>query len=377
MSSNLLDMPRQFAEDLAKPFLGREEQARLITIALMTREHLVMIGEPGTAKSALVRRAAELLNAKFFMYLLTKYTEPSELFGPIDIIAFKQGIYKRITEGRLPEAEIAFLDEIFNANSSILNTLLSILNERVIYDRTPIQVPLWSLFAASNNVPDEKELAALYDRILLRDFVTPLDETLWTKMLRKGMELEYYPIKSERKYTLEQFKQIYNMLPSVNVEPVISKLAKILGIVTNKGVFVSDRRKGKLIKIVAANAILNGRTYATEDDLMVLANVLSSTKDDYAIIRAVLIEHVQSSEKYLYELKEIENNLNEIQKKLDTPESDMSSLTDLIRSLRAARERVEAMKKEALSDEVRKRADQVIGLIDQLVDKAGKKLTLI
>ena len=102
----ILRVPRLFMEELSRPFLQREEQARLITIALMTKEHLVMIGEPGTAKSALVRRAAELLNAKFFLYLLTKYTEPAELFGPIDVVALKNGVYKRITENRLLDAQV-------------------------------------------------------------------------------------------------------------------------------------------------------------------------------------------------------------------------------------------------------------------------------
>jgi len=212
-TQELLKIPKQFANDLARPFIERNEQAKLITIALMTREHLVMIGEPGTAKSALVRRAAELLNAKFFMYLLTKYTEPSELFGPIDVLALKNGVFKRITEGRLLEAEIVFLDEIFNASSGILNTLLSIINERVVYDQTQIHVPLWSLFAASNNIPEDKELQALYDRLLLRDFVKPVDETLWTQMIKKGLELEYNPDKPEKKYSLEQFKKIYQLLP--------------------------------------------------------------------------------------------------------------------------------------------------------------------
>jgi len=99
VSSNqqLLEYPKKFVELLSAPFIGREEEAKVITLALLSKEHVILIGEPGTAKSALARRAAELLNAKFFMYLLTKYTEPAELFGALDINALKQGIYKRTT----------------------------------------------------------------------------------------------------------------------------------------------------------------------------------------------------------------------------------------------------------------------------------------
>ncbi|MEM1713463.1 MAG: AAA family ATPase, partial [Desulfurococcaceae archaeon] len=100
----------RFKSELEKPFIGRGEEALVITLALMTSEHVVLIGEPGTAKSALARRAADLLRARFFKYLLTKYTEPDELFGSLDILAFKVGKYVRVTKNKLPEAEIAFLD---------------------------------------------------------------------------------------------------------------------------------------------------------------------------------------------------------------------------------------------------------------------------
>ena len=154
--NDLLGKAGEFVEKLAEPFVGREEEARVIALGIITGEHVVLIGEPGTCKSALARRAADLINAKFFKYLLTKFTEPDELFGPLDINALKQGRYVRITRNKLPEAEIAFIDEIFNANSAILNMFLTIMNERILYDGySEIKVPLWTMIAASNTVPDE------------------------------------------------------------------------------------------------------------------------------------------------------------------------------------------------------------------------------
>ena len=370
----ILRVPRLFMEELSRPFLQREEQARLITIALMTKEHLVMIGEPGTAKSALVRRAAELLNAKFFLYLLTKYTEPAELFGPIDIVALKNGVYKRITENRLLDAHVVFLDEIFNANSSILNTLLSIINERVVYDQTQIQVPLWSLFAATNRVPDETELEALYDRLLIREFVRPLDETLWTSMLKKGLELEYATPKAERKFSLDEFRQIYEILPKVNVDGVIPKIPKILIAVNEKEIGISDRRKGKLLKIIAANALIEGRSYATEDDLMILKNIFAKDMDDYEKINTILTELIQTTEKYMREFEEIQHNLKVIDEQLSSSTDTRLSvmLPDLLKSLKTARERIEIMRQGVSNENVLKKSDEIIQFIDALLARVAK-----
>ena len=144
---------RQVAESLEKQFLGKSEVVRLLLIAVVAREHAVLIGPPGTAKSALLRTLATLLDARYFEYLLTRFTEPNELFGPVDIAAFREGTYRRRTEGMLPEAEIVFLDEVFNSNSAILNALLSLLNERRFTSGGQVlECPLISVFGASNEV---------------------------------------------------------------------------------------------------------------------------------------------------------------------------------------------------------------------------------
>ncbi|MCU0674230.1 MAG: AAA family ATPase [Myxococcota bacterium] len=124
---------QQVARHLERTFLGKTETIRLMLIAALAGEHMVLIGPPGTAKSALVRMFSKLVQASYFEYLLTRFTEPNEIFGPIDIAAFREGQYKRRTESMLPlpESEIVFLDEVFKANSAILNSLLSVLNERV------------------------------------------------------------------------------------------------------------------------------------------------------------------------------------------------------------------------------------------------------
>src|SRR5213080_4054159 len=120
----------QIARTLESRFLGKDEVIRLLLIATLAGEHAVLVGPPGTAKSALIRMFARLLQANYFEYLLTRFTEPNEIFGPVDIAAFREGRYQRNTAGMLPEAEVVFLDEVFKSNSAILNALLTLLNER-------------------------------------------------------------------------------------------------------------------------------------------------------------------------------------------------------------------------------------------------------
>jgi hypothetical protein len=122
-------------------------------------------GSPGTAKSALVRAIAQAFGGSYFERLLTKFSTPEELFGPISLKALEQDRYERVTAGKLPEAEFAFVDEVFKANSAILNSLLTAMNERLFHnDGAPAQMPLVSLFGASNELPEGKELEALFDR---------------------------------------------------------------------------------------------------------------------------------------------------------------------------------------------------------------------
>ena len=124
-SAQFQDVARQ----LNTQFLDKQEIIRLMLVSAIAGEHMVIVGPPGTAKSAMIDMFARLLDAKFFEYLLTRFTEPNELFGPVDIAAFREGRYNRRVEGMLPQAEIVFLDEIFKSNSAILNSLLTVINE--------------------------------------------------------------------------------------------------------------------------------------------------------------------------------------------------------------------------------------------------------
>ncbi len=155
---------QQLIDQLCATYVERSETIEPLVAAVITRRHAVLIGPPGTAKSSLVRDlAAGLGGLRFFSWLLTEFSVPEELFGPLDISALEQGQYRRLTTSKLPEAELAFIDEVFKAGPAILNTLLSVMQERLFYnDGQPTPVPLVSLIGASNETPTgEQELEAL------------------------------------------------------------------------------------------------------------------------------------------------------------------------------------------------------------------------
>src|ERR1019366_426842 len=181
----------QLAHALQDRFLGKDEVIRLLLIATLAGEHAVLIGPPGTAKSALIRMFARLLSAQYFEYLLTRFTEPNEIFGPVDIAAFREGRYERRVEGMLPQAEIVFLDEVFKSNSAILNALLTLLNERRYTSGGHVlKCPLLSAFGASNEVPTDETLTAIFDRFLLRIRSDNLDAYHFNDLLVKGLNHE-------------------------------------------------------------------------------------------------------------------------------------------------------------------------------------------
>ncbi|RLG76235.1 MAG: MoxR family ATPase [Thermoprotei archaeon] len=380
-SGNLLELPSKILDELVRPFVGRDEEGKAILLALLTREHAVLIGEPGTAKSALIRRAASILNMKFFMYLLTRYTEPAELFGPLDINALKEGRYVRITRNKLPEAEIVFLDEIFKANSAILNTLLTIMNERVLYDGyTEIAVALWSLFGASNEVPEDPELEALYDRFLVRHYVKPVTEELWKGLLESSWAIERdgYPTPRIR-LSREELMQLHKLIFDVDLEPVKPKLLKLFSTFEAKNIHLTDRRKGKCLKLIAAHAVLNGRLKASEEDLMVLKYIAPHDIDDFERVNVILSEELRTAYRFIRELEDIKMSIREVDSYVSSFPAIPSRfveyrLLEIYRDLEATRERVLSMINETNDERVHRLANEVIEYIDHVMEKIKRKI---
>jgi len=374
----LMGKLRELLAELGKPFVGRSEEARLLVLSLVSGEHVLLIGEPGTAKSALARRLADLVKARFFKYLLTRFTEPDELFGPLDINALREGRYVRVTRGKLPEADIAFIDEIFNANSAVLNMLLTLMNERIVYDGySEIRIPLLTLISASNNVPDEPELQAIYDRFLIRHFLKPVSEDLWGKLIDASWLIEqgvYQDVKPV--VTIEEVKAASSLVFKVDVEGVKEKLLKLYAVLEDQGVHLTDRRKGKALKVIAANALLDGRMKAVEEDLFTLKYIAPRDREEAEKVYSILLDEVEAREKHLRELSEIEANIREAKAYiLRSPELD-PRLLDYLRSFETLRDKLEKLARDASDEVVRKRAIDVLGELNDAIDIVKRKLLL-
>lgn len=277
LSTNL----QEVARILNTRFLDKQEIIRLLIVSAVAGEHMVIVGPPGTAKSALIRHFAGLLDARYFEYLLTRFTEPNELFGPVDIQAFRDGKYTRRTENMLPEAEIVFLDEVFKSSSAILNSLLTVVNERKFASGPNLrEVPLISLYAASNEVPNDDNLSAMFDRFLLRVVSDNLDSYHFHELLARGVENEVRrmtgraddekPILSAR--TLRDIQRHFDRF-MVFPEEFMAKYKGLIFQIRSEGITVSDRRAVKLLKLFAASAVFDGRAQVTDGDFFVLRHI--------------------------------------------------------------------------------------------------------
>lgn len=265
------------AEPLKQAFVGRDEVIDLIALAAVAGEHLFLYGPPGTAKSLLVRRFAGAVNCRYFEYLLTRFSEPNELFGPIDLVKLREGVVATVTSGMLPEAEFAFLDELFNANSAILNNLLTVLNERT-YRRglETHRLPLVSAFAASNHLPEDDALQALFDRFLLRVKVDSLPREQLPGLLAAGWELERSGSTGSPapdSPTADQLRAMAARAKDVDLNPVLEVYADAATKIRDLGIAFSDRRAVKVLKLIAASAVMCGRMSANPSDLWVLRYV--------------------------------------------------------------------------------------------------------
>lgn len=253
-------------------FVGKDEIIDLLGISLVAKENAFLLGPPGTAKSAIIRLLSTCIkDGNNFEYLLTRFTEPNEIFGPFDIRKLKEGELVSNTEGMMPEASMVFLDEIFNANSAILNSLLTALNERIFRrGRETKKLPALMFVGASNLLPEDEALNALLDRFLIRIQCDYVDTDLLEQVLLAGWELEHKIELEKPQISPVEIIELQLLAKKVNLSNVRKEYVNLIHNLRNTGIKVSDRRAVKIQNLIAASAVMSGREEAIISDFWVL-----------------------------------------------------------------------------------------------------------
>ncbi len=281
-------------ECLNKGLIDKEKTMKIGLLTLLARENIVLLGPPGTAKSEIARRLSQTIaGGSYFEYLLTKYTTPEELFGPLSITSLKNDEFRRNTDGYMPTSTLVFLDEVFKANSSILNSLLTIINEKKYHNgKKKMDVPLISLVGASNEYPESSELEALYDRFLIKKEVGYINKNKRDKLL--DFDDSDFFIPEEIKITIEEIEKIQKEYKSVKISSEIVKTLKnIIRKYENKTKDdekerVSDRKMVKISKLLKVSAYTNGRNEVNISDVFLLKDCLwNDAKYSYDLVEMI------------------------------------------------------------------------------------------
>lgn len=288
---------QQLRSEMKSALVGRDAEIDGLLLALLARTHVLLLGPPGTAKSlvtqifagSLVDDASAANVTGYFQRLLTAFTSPDEVFGPYDISALDAGRYERAVQGYLPTARTAFLDEVFKANSAVLNALLTGLNERQFDNGTSrVDMPLQVCVGASNEYPADSSLDALYDRFQLRFWTeyVPTRNDRMRLLTCPDPASQVQATLSESQVTALQ-QQVRQVVVPQNVLEALLDIAEKLA--TEHGMVISDRRLRQAVKLVQARAALNGRTEARKVDLQVLSDSVWQRHDQRPAVHATVL----------------------------------------------------------------------------------------
>ncbi|MCG9677336.1 ATPase RavA domain-containing protein [Vibrio sp. Isolate24] len=329
----------KLAHALSDGVYEREDTIKMCLLAALAGESVFLLGPPGIAKSLIAKRLIQAFdNSSYFEYLMTRFSTPEEVFGPLSIQELKDnGRYLRLTEGYLPTAQVVFLDEIWKAGPAILNTLLTVVNEKTFKNGSDVErVPMRLLVSASNELPDEDSgLEALYDRMLVRIFVNRIQNkqnfksmltvgTPQEAQIPEGLAItdeEYHLWQSElEKLQLsdEVFEKLYELKQMLEQAAMESTGADI----ADTDMYVSDRRWKKAVKLLKASAYFNGRDAVNPLDLLLLQDCLWNSPESREVVQRVVKEFAL---KQAFDQQEVEQQISLCREELAEVQEELES----------------------------------------------------
>lgn len=350
---SLLDKFAALDKAMRSKLIESEEDIEIFKLALLAREHAFWLGVPGIAKSYLVDVGMSLIDGltsnDYFYILFMKSTSREDVFGPLDLPGLKNGHYRFLTDGYLPAAKIAFGDEFWKGNAAIQNALLLATNERkfkndgVMYD-----IPLHTMFIASNEMPESDELRAIYDRMLFRKTKKEVSEPgNFINMLKLGIGV---PTTIAPVLTWDDVEAAHNeVLQVVISNAVLEALAEIREKLKGEEIFPSPRRFKNSLKAVQAAAWLDGEAEADIEHLRPLRHILWDQPEDFPTVEKLLLELANPLDKEIMSImgdvekisstmeKAIADNLDEdmkqrtggqIYEKLKHAQADLAKISD-------------------------------------------------
>ncbi|MFE0434070.1 AAA family ATPase [Streptomyces nigra] len=311
---------RTIVSELSERFYERDDVVRTLVVTLLAGQHSLMLGPPGTAKSELARDlTSRVEGASYWEILLSKFTSPTRMFGPIDVGALARGEYRQVYEGRATTAHVAFMDEIFKCSTAALNETLGYLNERIYHPENggePIRCPLIGAITASNELPDADDSAAIYDRLLVRIEIGYLtDPSNFAALVRSAVRAPA-PASTPTTIHLSELQEaVTTTVPAVEVpDAMVDAICTLRAALRRKELIASDRRWRQAVGLLQASAYLDGRTEVTETDLSILTHVLWNSPAERPVVEREVLHLVNPDAK---EALDLADTLDELETQLD------------------------------------------------------------
>jgi len=368
----------ELREKLTERHIERYDEVEIMLISLLTGFHSVLVGPPGTAKSMLAEDITTVFDVDLFKWLFTKFTTPEEIFGPFNLALLKEGKYERIVDRKAPTAHLCFYDEVFKANSAILNAQLTLMNERLFDNGTKrVKCPLISVIAASNELPEGEELNALFDRFHFRKKVDYIHEPgNFVRMLKLDMSATELPT-----FSLEELQAAQAEVGEVRIgRDTTDTMVEIRSAMQMEGLIASDRRYRQSLQALQAMAWLHGRETVNDDDFRILEHMLWSEPTEIKRVSRVILSKTnpidQAANEIIDEIDDIAGAL--MSAVLDAKargEEDSSSLTkqgiEWFTKCRTLSAEIKKLERKALEDErpmnkIEQAKDRVLAVANEI-----------